>query len=82
MDIMVEGPKTAQVAGMLHERDIPFAIAIGDVGLLIEKEQGNTLAKTIRSNSSGPRKIFSFIILISNNILSNLLSQIISLLLK
>ncbi|KAJ0174575.1 hypothetical protein K1T71_009683 [Dendrolimus kikuchii] len=51
MDIMVEGPKTAQVAGMLHEREIPFAIAIGDVGLLIEREQGSALSKTIRRNS-------------------------------
>lgn len=39
MDIMVEGPQSSQVAGMLHEREIPYAIAIGDLSAMIEKEQ-------------------------------------------
>nr|XP_034834978.1 carboxypeptidase A1-like [Maniola hyperantus] len=45
MDIMVEGPRSAQVAGMLHERDIPYAIAIGDVDPMIKREQGNSFIK-------------------------------------
>ncbi|CAH2043872.1 unnamed protein product, partial [Iphiclides podalirius] len=40
MDIMVEGPKSAQVADLLRDRCIPYAVAIGDVGNLLDREQG------------------------------------------
>ncbi|PZC76035.1 hypothetical protein B5X24_HaOG205237 [Helicoverpa armigera] len=55
MDIMVDGPRAAQVAGILHERDIPFSIAVPDVASLVEREQGNSITRTIRKNS-GPNK--------------------------
>ncbi|XP_013148138.1 PREDICTED: carboxypeptidase B-like [Papilio polytes] len=38
MDIMVEGPKSTQVAELLYERSIPFAVAIGDVGPMLDRE--------------------------------------------
>ncbi|OWR51415.1 molting carboxypeptidase A [Danaus plexippus plexippus] len=50
MDIMVESPHAAQVAGLLNERDIPYSIAISDVRTLIEREQGNTLKKNLNSS--------------------------------
>ncbi|XP_068617828.1 carboxypeptidase B-like [Battus philenor] len=40
MDVMVEGRKAAQVAELLDERCIPFAVAIGDVGPLLDQEKG------------------------------------------
>ncbi|XP_045451565.1 carboxypeptidase B-like [Melitaea cinxia] len=52
MDIMVEGPQSSQVAGMLHEREIPFAIAIGDLSAMIEKEQ-DVNKKARRNADSG-----------------------------
>ncbi|CAH2229957.1 jg14029 [Pararge aegeria aegeria] len=51
MDIMVEGPRSAQVAGMLHERDIPYAIAIGDVDPMIRREQGSSFTKDSRTSA-------------------------------
>ncbi|XP_072944773.1 carboxypeptidase A1-like [Epargyreus clarus] len=54
MDIMVEGPRSAQVAGMLLEREIPYAVAIGDVTSMLDKEQGGTIAK-IRASSAKRR---------------------------
>ncbi|KPJ18702.1 Carboxypeptidase A1 [Papilio machaon] len=38
MDIMVEGPKSTQVAELLYERSIPFAVAIGDVAPMLDRE--------------------------------------------
>lgn len=49
MDIMVEGPRTPQVAGMLHEREIPYSVAIADVSGKIEKE--HKPLKNIRKTS-------------------------------
>lgn len=46
MDVMVRGSKAAQVAGVLHEREIPFSVAIGDVELLVAKETANEHVKT------------------------------------
>lgn len=46
MDVMVEAPRSAQVAGMLHEREIPYSVAIGDVGLMLEKEKGTCPSKS------------------------------------
>lgn len=50
MDIMVDANRTGQVAGMLHEREIPYSIAIPDVTDLIGKENG--------SRQSLPRKTY------------------------
>ncbi|XP_075980753.1 uncharacterized protein LOC142979607 [Anticarsia gemmatalis] len=56
MDVMVEGPRAGQVAGMLHERDVPYTIAIPDVNALCEKEQGNVLTKVVaKQTTSGSR---------------------------
>ncbi|XP_050682299.1 carboxypeptidase B-like isoform X2 [Leptidea sinapis] len=44
MDVMVEGPRAAQVASMMQEREIPFAVAVGDVAVLIDKEQGSSFS--------------------------------------
>ncbi|XP_045488617.1 carboxypeptidase A4-like [Pieris rapae] len=52
MDVMVEGPRASQVAGMLHEREIPYAIAVGDVNVLLEREQGTVLNKLRRQPSA------------------------------
>ncbi|CAH4035459.1 unnamed protein product [Pieris brassicae] len=52
MDVMVEGPRASQVAGMLHEREIPYAIAVGDVNVLLEREQGTVLNKLRRQSSA------------------------------
>ncbi|CAH1639214.1 unnamed protein product [Spodoptera littoralis] len=52
MDIMVNGPRTAQVAGILHERDIPYSIAIPDVSVLLEREQGHAVSKTFKRSST------------------------------
>ncbi|CAG9564627.1 unnamed protein product [Danaus chrysippus] len=52
MDIMVESPHAAQVAGLLNERDIPYSIAISDVKTLIEREQGNTLKKNLNTKGA------------------------------
>ncbi|XP_050348097.1 carboxypeptidase B-like [Nymphalis io] len=49
MDIMVEGPQSSQVACMLHEREIPYAVAIGDLRTMLEKEQD--AIKKARRNS-------------------------------
>nr|XP_026495764.1 uncharacterized protein LOC113400423 [Vanessa tameamea] len=49
MDIMVEGAQSSQVAGMLHEREIPYAVAIGDLRTLMEKEQ-DPIKKTRRNS--------------------------------
>lgn len=56
MDIMVEGPRAGQVAGMLHERGIPYSVAVGDVSNLLEKEQGLSSSKTFRRGSATIRK--------------------------
>nr|XP_013189735.1 unnamed protein product [Amyelois transitella] len=40
MDILVESRRSGQVAGMLHEREIPYSVAVGDVNILLEREQG------------------------------------------
>ncbi|VVC93997.1 unnamed protein product [Leptidea sinapis] len=45
MDVMVEGPRAAQVASMMQEREIPFAVAVGDVAVLIDKEQGSSFIR-------------------------------------
>ncbi|CAK1587071.1 unnamed protein product [Parnassius mnemosyne] len=45
MDIMVEGPRAAQVADLLHDRCIPYAVAISDVGALLDREQGCTKSR-------------------------------------
>ncbi|CAG9788791.1 unnamed protein product [Diatraea saccharalis] len=45
MDIMVERSRAGQVAGMLHEREIPYSVAIADVGLMISRERGGTSTK-------------------------------------
>lgn len=50
MDIMVEGPRAAQVAGMLHEREIPFSIAVPDVNTMLEKEQGHAISKRLSTD--------------------------------
>ncbi|XP_031764689.2 uncharacterized protein LOC113518740 [Galleria mellonella] len=55
MDIMVEGSRAAQVSGMLHEREIPYSIAIGDVRAMLEREQGATVTKMPRINSADIR---------------------------
>lgn len=52
MDIMVDGKRAAYVAGMLHERDIPFSVAVGDVGLLMEKE--SNLPSVDKGTRRGP----------------------------
>lgn len=52
MDVMVEGSRASQVAGMLHEREIPYAVAVGDVNVLLEREQGTALNKLRRQLSS------------------------------
>lgn len=52
MDIMVESPRSAQVAGMLHERDIPYAIAIGDLNPMLLREQGSSFIKDKRNPTS------------------------------
>lgn len=49
MDVLIDGSRCAQIAGMLHEREIAFSVAIGDVSMMIEKEQGNVL-KGVRRN--------------------------------
>lgn len=56
MDIMVEGPRSGQVAGMLHEREIPYSVAVGDVAVLFEREQGHSASKIIRRGSATLRK--------------------------
>ncbi|XP_059052557.1 carboxypeptidase A2-like [Achroia grisella] len=56
MDVMVEGSRAAQVSGMLHERDIPFSVAIGDVSAMVDREQG----ETFRRNSVGIRPIMDW----------------------
>ncbi|XP_062530636.1 uncharacterized protein LOC101735349 [Bombyx mori] len=48
MDIMVDGPRITQIAGMLHEREIPYSIAIGDVGSVLSREQGIKYSKNNR----------------------------------
>lgn len=53
MDIMVDGNRTGQVAGMLHEREIPYSVAIPDVTDLLEKENG--------SRQSIPRRAYFLI---------------------
>lgn len=60
MDIMVEGSRSATVAGLLHEKEIPFAVAIGDVNLMLERENsiqslgmGNCFTKIGRRHSQG-----------------------------
>ncbi|XP_045500690.1 carboxypeptidase B-like isoform X1 [Colias croceus] len=52
MDVMVEGPRAAQVASMLHEREIPYAIAMGDVDIMVEKEQGTVLNKLVKNSAT------------------------------
>lgn len=44
MEIMVEGSKSVQVAGLLHERDIPYTVAIADMTALLQKEQNTPIA--------------------------------------
>ncbi|KAM3965859.1 carboxypeptidase B-like [Aphomia sociella] len=56
MDIMVEGPRAAQVAGMLHEREIPYSVAIRDVNVNLDREQSGAVAKPIKRNSAGIRR--------------------------
>ncbi|KAL4711506.1 hypothetical protein ACJJTC_000522 [Scirpophaga incertulas] len=56
MDILVEGPRAGQVAGILHERDIAYSIAIGDVALMIEKEQGSASSIVSRRISADNRR--------------------------
>ncbi|CAH0694678.1 unnamed protein product [Spodoptera exigua] len=51
MDILIDGPRAAQVAGILHERDISYSIAIPDVAALLEREQGNALTKKVFKKS-------------------------------
>lgn len=54
MDIMVEGGRAAQVSGMLHEREIPYAIAVPDLKHLIDKEQGgSSVSRTFRKVGAG-----------------------------
>nr|UPI76685.1 M14 metal carboxypeptidase 8 [Antheraea yamamai] len=55
MDIMVEGPRIVQVAAMLQEKDIPYSVAIGDVGIIIEREHGIALPKFTKDSSTGYR---------------------------
>lgn len=42
MDIMVDGTKTAQIATLLIERDIPYTIAVPDLNAILNKEQNAT----------------------------------------
>lgn len=51
MDIMVEGPRAAQVAEMLHEREVPYSIAVPDVNALYEREV-NSITSMLKSSSS------------------------------
>lgn len=65
MDIMVEGPRVAQVAGMLHEKDIPYSVVIGDVDIILEREHGTALSKPTKGGSANYCKNFQ------NNIRNN-----------
>ncbi|XP_053611116.1 uncharacterized protein LOC128675620 [Plodia interpunctella] len=60
MDILVESPRAAQVAGMLHEREIPYSVAVGDLNILLEREQASCpsrhSSKCLRRNSITPRR--------------------------
>ncbi|KAH9630248.1 hypothetical protein HF086_012433 [Spodoptera exigua] len=65
MDILIDGPRAAQVAGILHERDISYSIAIPDVAALLEREQGNALTKkvfkkscAVQGSSDDPGNVF------------------------
>ena len=53
MDIMVEGPRSVQLADMLHEREIPYAVAIADIGVILDKQQGNSINKTKTYDNTG-----------------------------
>lgn len=71
MDIMVEGRRSGLVAGMLHEKEIPFSVAVPNVDQLVEKEQ-RTVSNTFRrsGNASRFRKYF-LISFILSSMLSN-----------
>lgn len=60
MDIMVDGPRITQIAGMLHEREIPYSIAIGDVGSVLSREQGIKYSKNNRKPNCKIFDIFTY----------------------
>lgn len=66
MDIMVEGPKSAQVADLLHERCIPYAVAIGDVGVLLDRERGGPTKSPKSSRGAAKRKHFELLLASTN----------------
>lgn len=57
MEIMVEGSRVASVAGMLHEREIPFSVAVGDLDTLLEKERGAATSKLVKPCHEGYSKL-------------------------
>lgn len=41
MDVLVEGNRLSSVAGMFHEREIPYTVAIADVNAIIQCQQAS-----------------------------------------
>lgn len=53
----MEWSKSGQVAGMLHEREIPYSVAVGDVAVLLEREkEGCSVIKTFKRKSASKRE--------------------------
>lgn len=44
MDVLVEGNRLESIAGMFHEREIPYTVAIADVNTILDFQQAS-LAK-------------------------------------
>ncbi|XP_048481564.1 uncharacterized protein LOC105380091 [Plutella xylostella] len=52
VDIMVDGKRAASVAGLLHEREIAYSVAITDVGNRLDREKNKELATQTENNST------------------------------
>lgn len=44
MDVLVEGNRLPSIAGIFHEREIPYTVAVADVNAIIEYQEAS-LAK-------------------------------------
>ncbi|XP_049875904.1 carboxypeptidase A1-like [Pectinophora gossypiella] len=50
MEVLVEGNRAAQIAGMLHEREIPYSVAVSDVEAMLDLEAGAGVVTMIPEN--------------------------------
>ncbi|KAJ2945705.1 hypothetical protein O0L34_g547 [Tuta absoluta] len=52
MDLLVEGSRLGQLMGLLREREIPYTVAVQDVGSKIEAEKGGSITTKPSQNRS------------------------------